>query len=109
LLDLDQLAALALGLLVGCLALLFALFARLLGFDHGGATDADERDAAGELGEPLLQLLAIIVGRGLLDLRLDLEVARLDVGLLPGAADDRGVLLVHHHPSCRVRRRGETP
>src|SRR5262249_22540498 len=34
LLDLDQLAALALGLLVGLLARLFALFARLLGLDH---------------------------------------------------------------------------
>src|SRR5262245_11155678 len=33
----------------------------------------------------------------LLDLRLDLGDAPLDIGLLAGAADDRGVLLVDHH------------
>ena len=69
----------------------------LLHLGLGGAADADHRDAAGELGQPLLQLLAVVVGGGLLDLRLDLIDARLDVGLLAGAVDDRGVLLVDHH------------
>jgi hypothetical protein len=39
--------------------------------------DADHRDAARELGQPLLQLLAVVVGGGFLDLRLDLADVRL--------------------------------
>ena len=70
----------------------------LLHLDFGGAADLDHRNAAGELGKPLLQLLAVIVGGGLLDLRLDLVDAGLDVGLLAGAVDDRGVLLLDPHP-----------
>ena len=69
----------------------------LLHLDLGGAADADHRNAAGELGQPLLQLLPVVVRGGLLDLRLDLRHARLDVGLLAGAVDDRGVFLVDHH------------
>src|SRR5262249_8816225 len=60
----------------------------------GGAAAAAHRPAARELGQPLLQLLAVIVGRGLLDLRLDLADAGLDVLLLAGAVDDRGLLLL---------------
>jgi hypothetical protein len=33
----------------------------LLNLDLGGTPDADHRDAAGELGQPLLELLAIIL------------------------------------------------
>src|SRR6202163_4298591 len=66
-------------------------------FDFGRAADADHRDAAGELGQTLLQLLTVVVRGGFLDLRLDLIDAGLDVGLLAGAAHDRGVLLVDHH------------
>src|SRR6202023_2302532 len=44
----------------------------LLDLDLGAAADADHRDAAGELGKALLQLLAVVVGGGFLDLRLDL-------------------------------------
>jgi hypothetical protein len=66
----------------------------LLHLDLGRAADADDRDAAGELGQTLLQLLAVVVRGGLLDLRLDLRDAGLDVGLLAGAVDDRGVFLV---------------
>src|SRR5207247_4997836 len=66
----------------------------LLHLDLGRAADPDHRDAAGELGEPLLQLLAVVVRRGLLDLRLDLADAGLDVLPLAGAADDRGLLLL---------------
>src|ERR1700682_1686630 len=69
----------------------------LLDFDLGRAADADHRDAACELGQTLLQLLTVVVRGGFLDLRLDLVDARLDVGLLAGAADDGGVLLVDHH------------
>src|ERR1700730_13396746 len=69
----------------------------LLDFDFGGAADADHRDAAGELGQTLLQLLTVVVRGGFLDLRLDLRDAGFDVGLLAGAVDDGGVLLVDHH------------
>ena len=40
----------------------------LLHLDFGGAADADDGNAARELGEALLQLLAVVVGGGLLDL-----------------------------------------
>src|SRR5580693_2448551 len=66
-----------------------------LGFSR--AADADYRDAARELRKTFLQLLTVVVRGGFLDLRLDLVDARLDVGLLAGAADDGGVLLVDHH------------
>src|SRR5436853_423040 len=46
--------------------------------DFGRAADADHRDAAGELSQTFLQLLAVVVRGGLLDLRLDLRHARLD-------------------------------
>ena len=48
----------------------------LLHLDLGGAADADHRHAARELGQPLLQLLAVVVGGGLLDLGLDLRAMR---------------------------------
>src|SRR3954451_16123705 len=69
----------------------------LLDLDLGRAADADHRDAARELGETLLQLLTVVVRGGLVDLRLDLGDAGLDLGLLAGAADDGGVFLVDHH------------
>src|SRR3989449_1519920 len=65
--------------------------------DLGRAADADHRDATRELGQTLLQLLTVVVRGGLLDLRLDLGNAGVDVGLLAGAVDDRGVFLVDHH------------
>ena len=68
-----------------------------LDFDFGRAADADHRNAAGELGETLLQLLLVVVRGGLLDLLLDLGDAALDLGLLAGAVDDGGVLLGDRH------------
>ena len=81
----------------GCMHSVVDAILALLYLGLGGAADADHRDAAGELGEPLLQLLLVVVRGGLLDLRLDLIDARLDVGLLADAVDDRGVLLVDQH------------
>src|SRR5208337_5143281 len=69
----------------------------LLDLDLGRAADADDRDAASELGETLLQLLLVVVRGRLLDLRLDLADARLDFRLLAGAVDDRRVLLLDPH------------
>src|SRR6185437_2627664 len=69
----------------------------LLDLDLGRAADPDHRDAAGELRQPLLQLLLVVVRSRLLDLRLDLGDAALDVLLRAGAVDDRGVLLLDPH------------
>ena len=41
----------------------------LLDLDLGGAADLDHGNAAGELGEALLELLLVIVAGGVLDLR----------------------------------------
>ena len=43
----------------------------LLHLDLGSAADTDHCNAARELGQSLLQLLTVVVGGGLLDLRLD--------------------------------------
>src|ERR1700720_793981 len=69
----------------------------LLHLDLRSTADADDRDAAREFGEPLLELLAVVIGGGLLDLCLDLGNPRLDIALLTGTADDRSVLLLDHH------------
>ena len=70
--------------------------ARLL-FLHlglGRGADVDDGNAAGELGQALLELLAVVIGGGLLDLTADLVDAALDVGFLAAAFDDGGVFLV---------------
>src|SRR6185437_7415616 len=64
-----------------------------LHLDLGAGTDLDHRNTAGQLGHALLQLLLVVVRRGLLDLRLDLRDARLDLLRLTGTIDDRGVFL----------------
>src|SRR5690348_1135394 len=70
----------------------------LLHLGLGGRAHVDHGDAARQLREPLLQLLFVVVGRRLIDGRLDLTNAALDVGLLALPADDRGVVLVHDDP-----------
>ena len=54
-----------------------------LDFDFGRAAHADDCNTTGELGQPLLQLLAVVVGGGRLDLCFDLAAARLDFILFP--------------------------
>src|SRR5207247_861463 len=66
----------------------------LLDLDLGRTADLDHRNAAGELGQPLLQLLAVVVGRRVLDLLADRGDSRLDRLLGSGAVDDRRVILV---------------
>ena len=65
----------------------------LLHLGLGGRADLHDGDAAGELGEALLELLAIEVGVGVLDLGLDLVDAALDGVGVAGAVDDRRVVL----------------
>src|SRR6476646_9432065 len=85
----DALLDRSLGRLPGVLAPLLLL----LELDLGGRADLDHRDAAGELRQPLLQLLAVVVGVGLLDLRLDLVDAAGDILALARALDDRRLVL----------------
>src|SRR5436305_5475057 len=60
----------------------------------GRTANPDYRNAAGKLCEALLQLLAVIVGGGFLDLLPDLRAAAIDIGLLAAAIDDRRVFLL---------------
>ena len=66
----------------------------LLELDLGGGADLDDRHAAGQLGQPLLELLLVVVGGRVLDLGLDLLDAALDLGSRAVALDDRRVVLV---------------
>src|SRR4051812_37081035 len=61
----------------------------LLHLGLGGRADLDDRDAARQLGEALLELLAVEVGVGVLDLGLDLVDAALDRLAVTRAVDDR--------------------
>ena len=65
----------------------------LLELDLGGRADLDDRDTAGELGQALLQLLAVVVGVAVLDLGADLVDPALDLLGVTGALDDRRLVL----------------
>ena len=65
----------------------------LLHLDLGRTADADNGNAASQLGKALLQLLTIIIGSGLFCLRANLRTACLDLVLLPNAIDDGGLIL----------------
>src|SRR5207245_1692539 len=71
-------------------AMLLLLHLRL-----GRRADLDDRDAAGQLREALLELLAVEVGIGVLDLRLQLLDAGLDPLGIAGTVDDRRRVLVY--------------
>src|SRR6266540_6678085 len=64
----------------------------LLELDLGGRAHADDRDAARQLGQALLQLLPVVVGVRLLDLGLDLVDPALDLLRRTAALHDRGVV-----------------
>src|SRR5207244_6844297 len=63
-----------------------------LHFGFGGRADVDLSDAAGELGEALLEFFAIVIGSRAFDLAADLSDAALDSRAFAGAFDDRGVV-----------------
>src|SRR5699024_7458226 len=65
----------------------------LLELDLRGSAGADDRDAAGQLGQPLLQLLPVVVAVGVLDLRTDLADPAGDLVRVAAALDDRGLVL----------------
>jgi hypothetical protein len=74
----------------------------LLHLDLGRAADLDDGDAAGQLGETLLQLLAVIVRGRDFDLLTDRIDAALDRGFT-GTVDDGGVVLVDATRAWRCR------
>jgi hypothetical protein len=69
----------------------------LLELDLGGRADLDDRDAAGQLGQPLLQLLAVVVGVALLDLGADLVDPAVDLVGVTGSVDDGRLVLGDDH------------
>jgi hypothetical protein len=67
----------------------------LLQFGLGGRPHVDLGHAAGQLGQPLLQLLAIVIRGGGLDLAANLGDAPFDLAGRPRPFDQRGVVVVH--------------
>ena len=65
----------------------------LLELDLGRGAGLDDGDAAGELREALLQLLAVVVAVGVLDLLADLRDATGDGLLVTATLDDGGLVL----------------
>ena len=66
----------------------------LLHLDLGRTADLDHRNATGELRQPLLQLLTVVVGGRGFDLLADRADAALDRLASAVAVDDRRVVLV---------------
>src|SRR4051794_30111210 len=77
----------------------------LLHLGLGGSADLDDRDTTGQLREALLELLAIEVRVGVLDLDLDLVDATLDLLRIATAVDHGGVVLGDHDATCAAELR----
>ena len=81
----------------GCVECIFHARLLLLHFHFGRRTDLQNRHAARQFREPLLELLLVVVRGGLLDLGLDLVDPLLDIFLLARSLDDGGVVLIDGH------------
>ena len=68
----------------------------LLHLDLGRSADVDLRHATRELREALLELLAVVVGAGPVDLGLELADPTLDLLLVALATDQDGLVLGDH-------------
>src|SRR5690349_15697271 len=77
----------------------------LLHLDLGRAADLDHRDAARELGQALLELLAVIVAGRALDLLANGLGTGLDRVMAASAVDNRRVVLVDRDPLGRPEHR----
>ena len=69
----------------------------LLELNLSCCADLDHRDAASQLGQPLLQLLAVVVGVRLIDLIANLVDPTLDLLGISGALDDGRLILGDDH------------
>ncbi len=67
----------------------------LLELHLSGSANLDDRNATGQLGEALLELLTVVVGVGVVDLSLQLADAALDVVLVTSTFDDGRLVLGH--------------
>src|SRR6185369_8515349 len=79
----------------GCMHRIFDTSLLLFHFGLGRGSDFDHSHAADQLRQPLLQLLAVVVAGGLVDLAADFLHPAFDVRVLAFAFDDRGVVFVH--------------
>ena len=78
----------------GCVHRIFDASLLFLHLGFGSSTDLDDRNAADELGEALLELLAIVVRGGFVDLSANFLDAAFDLGILTTTVDDGRVVLV---------------
>ncbi|AEM40302.1 hypothetical protein KVU_0463 [Ketogulonicigenium vulgare WSH-001] len=74
----------------GCVQRVINAVFTLFHFDFGHAANADDSDAASQFGHTLLQLFAVVVRGGFLDLRADLAHAGFDLGTLARTINDGG-------------------
>ena len=81
----------------------------LLHLHLGGGPHLDLGDPSDQPGQPLLQLLPVPIGVGLLDLLADLLAARVDGLAIATAAHHRGVVLGDGHPVGRAEMAGGDP
>ena len=68
----------------------------LLQFHLGGSTNLDHCHAAGQLSQAFLQLLAVVLGVGVVNLSADLVHAAFDLLGVASAFDDGGIVFGHH-------------
>ncbi len=78
----------------GCVQSVLNTSLLFLQFGLGCGTHLDDGNAAHQLGQPLLELLLVVVRGGLLDLCTDLVHAAFDLDGIAAAVDDGGVVLV---------------
>src|SRR6476659_8583203 len=78
----------------------------LLDLDLGGSADLDHGNAAGELGETLLELLTVVIAGGVFDLLTDRFGASLDRVGFAGTIDDRRIVLIDRHALGAAEHRG---
>src|SRR5207249_10192790 len=81
--------------LVVALRVLYACLAHLQ-LNLRGGPRLDDGDAAGQLGQPLLQLLPVVVRVGVVDLGADLVDPARDLVRVASAVDDRRLVLGDH-------------
>src|SRR5579864_2207435 len=78
----------------GCVHRVFYAGFLLFHFGFGRRANFNDGHAADQLRQPLLQLLAVVVAGGLLNLAANFFYAAFDLGVLAFAFDDGGVVLV---------------
>ena len=78
----------------------------LLELHLGGSSGLDHRNTAGQLGQTLLQLLAVVIGIAVLDLGTDLGHPTGDGLGISGTLDDGGLILGHDDLAGLAEQRG---